>query len=80
MADEEAFAVVVGIDEPAGDVVGGAAADLLGRWVVHVQPADLDFDLIRGVAGSFGAAGFGGADVHVGLAEYHEQIARARLL
>ena len=70
VADEEALAVVVGVDEPAGDVVGGAAADLPGRRVVHVHAPDLDDDLpvllLR--------------DLHVRLAEDHEQVARAGLL
>ena len=30
MADEEAFLVVVGVDEPAGDAVGTVAADFTG--------------------------------------------------
>jgi hypothetical protein len=39
--DEEALLVVVGVDEPAGDVVGGAAADGAGRRVVDVEAADV---------------------------------------
>ena len=37
MADKEAFAVVIGVDEPAGNIVGGVAADLTGRRVVHID-------------------------------------------
>ena len=45
VADEEALAAVVGVEEPAGDVVGGAAADLAGGGVVDVQALDGDDDL-----------------------------------
>ena len=34
--DEEAFAVVVGVDEPAGDAVGAVAADFAGARVEHI--------------------------------------------
>jgi len=44
VAHEEALAVVVRVDEPAGDVVGAARAHLARRRVVHVQPVDLDDD------------------------------------
>ena len=37
MADEEALAVVVGVDEPAGDAVRIVAADLAGLRVEHVH-------------------------------------------
>ena len=47
VTDEEAFGVVVGVDEPAGDVVGRLAADLAGRRVVNVDAADLDDELFR---------------------------------
>ena len=42
VADEEALAVVVGVDEPAGDVVGRAGADLAGGRVVNVDAFDVD--------------------------------------
>jgi hypothetical protein len=43
VAHKEAFAGVVGINEPAGDIVGGGIADFSGRWVVYVEALDLDF-------------------------------------
>ena len=42
VADEEAFAVVVGVDEPAGDVVRRVAADLARRRIVDVHAFDFD--------------------------------------
>jgi len=42
VADEELLAVVGGVEEPAGDVVGRAAADGAARRVVDVEAADLD--------------------------------------
>ena len=68
MADEEALAVVVAVDEPAGDVVSGSRADLAGRWVVDVDASDFDLELVADAA-----------DVDVGLAEDHEQVAGAGL-
>lgn len=38
MADEEAFFVVIGIDEPAGDAFGSAGADFAGVGVKNVPP------------------------------------------
>ncbi len=37
VADEEAFLVVVGIDEPAGDAVGAVAADFAGVGVEYID-------------------------------------------
>ena len=42
MADEEALAVVVGVDEPAGDVIGRRTADLAGRRVVDIDAFHFD--------------------------------------
>lgn len=42
MAHEEAFPIVVGVDEPAGYVVRAVAADLARGRVVDVQPFDFD--------------------------------------
>ena len=42
MPDEEALLVVGGVDEPAGDVVSGAASDGARRRVVDVEATDLD--------------------------------------
>src|SRR5688572_10553601 len=55
VADEKTLAVVVGVDEPTGDVVGRRVADLAGRRVVHVQSLDLDGNL----------PAFPGFDLHV---------------
>ena len=70
VADEEALAVVVGVDEPAGDVVGRGTADLAGRRVVDIDSLHFDDELAIGVAG----------DGDVGLAEDHEQVAGAGVL
>jgi hypothetical protein len=45
MADEEALAIVVSIDEPAGDVVSRGAANLSGGRVVHIHTLDLGDEL-----------------------------------
>ena len=42
MADEEAFFVVVGVNEPAGDAVGSVAAHFAGVRVKHVYAVDGD--------------------------------------
>lgn len=68
VTDEEAFPVVVGVDEPAGDVVGGMAADLAGCRIVDVDPLDFDQTLIAFAA-----------EFDIGLAEDHKQIASAGL-
>ena len=45
MADEEAFFVVVGVDEPGGDVVLATGADFAGFGVEDVNAENLDDDL-----------------------------------
>ena len=70
VADEEAFLVVVGVDEPAGDAVGAVAADFAGVGMEDVHAVDLDLDL----------AVLGGQDVDVGLAEDDEEVAFAGVL
>ena len=45
VADEEAFFVVVGVDEPAGDAVGAVADDLAGLRFEDVHAFDLHADL-----------------------------------
>ena len=45
MADEEAFLVVVGVDEPGGDVLFAAGADFAGFGVEDVNAENLDDDL-----------------------------------
>jgi len=39
MADEEAFFVVVGVDEPAGDAVGTVAANFAGSGMEDGDPS-----------------------------------------
>ena len=72
---EEAFAVVVGIDEPAGDVVGIITADLTSGGVEHVHTVDPHLDLIR-----LGLWTCGLQDVDIRLPEDHEQVAFAGVL
>ena len=67
MADEEAFFVVVGVDEPASDAVGAVTADLAGVRVEDVDSVDPDLDLI--------VIRF--EQVDVGLAEDDEEVAFA---
>ena len=45
MTDEEAFLVVVGIDEPAGNTVSAVAADFARVGVEYIDSVDLDLDL-----------------------------------
>jgi len=70
VADEEAFFVVVGVDEPAGDAIGAVAADFADVGVEDVDTVALDPDLA--VAGI--------EDVDVGFAEDDEQVAFTRVL
>lgn len=37
VADKEAFAVILGVNEPTGDLVGGTAADLVGGGVIDID-------------------------------------------
>ena len=64
MADEEALAVVVGVDEPAGDAVGVVRADLGGGGVEHVDAPHLNLEFV----------GSDGADFDVGFSEYDEEV------
>ena len=48
MADEEAFFVVVGVDEPAGDAVGTIAAHLASIGVEDIHAVDFDGNLACG--------------------------------
>ena len=70
MADEEAFFVVVGVDEPAGDAFGTVAADFAGVGVEYVHTVYLDSHL----------AAFGFENVDVRLAEDDEEVAFADIL
>lgn len=70
MADEEAFLVVVGVDEPAGDAVDTVAADFAGAGGEHVHALDLDSHL----------AVLNIDNVNVRFAEDHEQGALASVL
>ncbi len=74
VADEEAFFVVVGVDEPAGYALGAVAADFAGVGVEDVDAVDLDADL----AGFAVCAGVEDGDV--GLAEDDEEVALAGVL
>ena len=67
---EEALAVVVRVDEPAGECIRVVGADLSRRRVVDVDASDLNLDLVLR----------GSLDLEVGLAEDREEVARARLL
>ena len=42
VANVEAFFVVVGVNEPGGNVIGRAATDLAGGGVVDVQTLERD--------------------------------------
>ena len=70
VADEEAFTVVVGVDEPSGDVVGGVTPNLAGGRVVNVEAFDFDAEL----------AVFGFFDFDIRLPKDHEEITGAGLL
>ena len=70
MADEEAFFVVVGVDEPAGDAFGTVAADFAGVGVEHIHAVDLDAYL----------SVFGFENVDVRFAEDDEEVALAGVL
>ena len=70
MAHEEAFLVVVGVDEPAGDALGPVAADFAGVGVEHVYAVDLHLDLSI----------FCVQDVDIRLAEDDKQVALAGVL
>ena len=45
VADEEAFLVIVGVDEPGGDVVFAAGPNFAGLGIEHVDAQHLDDDL-----------------------------------
>jgi len=64
VADEEAFFVVIGIDEPAGDAVGVVAADFAAVGVEDVDA--VEFDLPEVV--------FEGDEVNIGFAEDDEEV------
>lgn len=78
VAHEEALAVVVGVDEPAGDVGSGVAANLPGGGIVDVET--LDLDLNPAIRAGFDLPGLGVHRLNVRLAEDHEQVAAAGLL
>ena len=70
MADEKAFLVVVGVDEPGGDVAHIVRADVAGIGVVDVDAVDRDPQLAR----------IERLDVDVGLAEDDKEVALAGIL
>src|SRR5713101_7768345 len=63
---KEALAVVIGVDEPAGNVVGGSAANLPGGRIVDIYALDFGDDPI-----------LPRLDLHIRLTENHEEVARA---
>jgi len=67
VANKKALAVVIRIDKPAGDVIGGTGANLAGGRIVHIHPFDGDCH--------FSIRQF--LHRHVRLAEYHKQVADA---
>jgi len=67
VADEEAFFVVVGVDEPAGDAVGAVAADFSGVGVEDVYAVDFDLNFVV----------FGVENVDIRFAEDDEEVAFA---
>lgn len=69
MAHEEAFLVVVAVDEPAGDAVGAVADDFAGLWLEHINAIHLDAQAV-----AFGK------ERDVRLAEDHEEVAFAGVL
>jgi len=70
VADEETFAVIGRVEEPAGDVVGAVAADLLRSGIVDVEAFDFYLELSVSCL----------LYLNVGFAEDHEEIARAGFL
>ena len=46
MANEEAFLVVIGVNEPAGDSFSAVASHFTGLRVEHVYAIDLHLDLV----------------------------------
>ncbi len=70
MTNEEAFFVVVGVDEPAGDAVGAVAAYFAGGGVEHVDAFHFHLNLAIG----------GIDDVNIRFAEDNEQVAFAGVL
>lgn len=67
VADEKAFAVVVGVDEPAGDVVGFAGDDFAGGGVEDVDA--VHFDAVAAVRVF--------QEIDIGFAEDDEEVALA---
>ena len=48
VADEKAFFVVVGVDEPAGDAVGSVADDFAGLGFEDIHAVDSDLCAVAG--------------------------------
>ena len=70
VADEEAFFVVVRVDEPARDPIGAVATNFAGIRMEYVHAVDFDLNL----------AVLRFNDVDVRLSEDHEEIALAGIL
>jgi len=47
MTDKEAFFVVVGVDEPAGDAFGAVADDFAGLRFEHIHAMDSDLGIVE---------------------------------
>jgi len=67
VAHEEALAVVVGVEEPAGDAFGAVAADFASGWIEDIDAVYLDAQAVAGI----------GEEFDVGLAEDDEEVAFA---
>ncbi len=76
-ANEKALPVVVGIDEPAGYVVGRCRANLPCRGIIHVHA--LDLDLHPAVLAGLDLACFRVQGLNVRFPEHHEQVAGPNL-
>jgi hypothetical protein len=69
MTNEEAFLVVVGVDEPTGDTVGSTRFDFAGLGTEYVHTVDFDFNLPIACIGN----------LDIGFAEDDEQVARTSI-
>ncbi len=69
VADEEAFLVIIGIDEPGGDAIRVVRTDVAGIGIEHVDAIYLNPDGFAAII----------QDGDVGFAEHHEHIAAASI-
>jgi hypothetical protein len=54
--NKKTLTVVVGVNEPASDVIGGAVTDLPRRWVIDVNPANFNRQVRIGIRSSVPAS------------------------